>query len=82
MYIKDKKFYTQKKIKSWGGVCTYHAFKNVHQKYIIILNHIAQTRVLNVSFLYTPVRAPAGHRKTKYTSSSHQAPAIQKYMQL
>ena len=56
----------------------YYTFKNVHQKH----NNIAQTRVLNVSFLYTRVRVPAGHRKTKYTSSSHQAPAIQKYMQL
>ena len=66
--------------KFWGGVCTYHAFKNVHQKYII--THTVHIRVLNVSFLYTPVRAPAGHRKTKYTSSSHQASANQKYIQL
>ena len=73
LYTKNKKIL--------GGVCTYHAFKNVHQKHII-LNHVAQTRVLNVSFLYTPVHVPTGHRKAKYTSSSHQAPAIQKYMQL
>ena len=65
--------------KSWGGVCTYHAFKNIHQKYII--THTVHTTVLNVSFLYTPVCVPAGHRKTKYTSS-HQTPANQKYMQL
>ena len=71
---------TQKIKKSWGSVCTYHALKNIHQKYIII--HMVHTRVLNVFFLYTPVRVPAGHRKTKYTSSSHQAPANQKYMQL
>ena len=48
----------------------------------ILITHTAHTRVLNVSFLYTPVHAPAGHHKTKYTSSSHQAPANQKYMQL
>ena len=77
MWINDKTFCTQK-IK--GGVCTYHAFKNIHQKYII--THTVHTRVLNVSFLYIPVRVPAGHRKTNYTSSSHQAPANQKYMQL
>ena len=82
MWINDKTFCTQKIKKSWGGVCTYHAFKNIHQKYII--THTVHTRVLNVSFLYLyiPVRVPAGHRKTKYTSSSHQAPANQKYMQL
>ena len=42
-----------------------HAFKSVHQKYI---NQTVQTRVLNVSFLYTPVRVPGGHYETKYTS--------------
>ena len=35
--------------KSWGGICTYHAFKNIHQKYII--THTVHTTVLNVSFL-------------------------------
>ena len=69
------KHLVHKKKKSWGGVCTYHAFKNIHQKYII--THTVHTRELNVSFLYTPVCVPVGHRKTKYTSSSHQAPAIQ-----
>ena len=56
------------KKKSWGGVCTYHAFKNVHQKYI---NHAVQTRVVNVSFLYIPVCIPGSHCEAKYTSSSH-----------
>ena len=43
------------------------------KKYII--NHTVQTRILNVSFLYTPVHVPGDHCKTKYTSSSHQVPA-------
>ena len=66
----DRRKSPNRQIKITAKYCTY------------MVTHTVHTRVLNVSFLYTPVRVPAGHRKTKYTSSSHQASANQKHMQL
>ena len=44
------KHFMQKNKKILGQCCTYHAFKNVHQKHIIILNYIAPTRVIMYLF--------------------------------
>ena len=54
----------------------------VHQKYIKPRTQYKQEYEMYISILYTPVRVPGGHCKTKCTSSSNQVTANQKYIQL